>query len=306
MAADITVRAQTVPSVRRRLLPTFGLSWRILGLVDRRGDDGRAPAVPALDRALPAGLSRAADRERHAGRAGARRHARQHGDRGGQAQPAQPRPRRRRRAGRAQQAAPRPAQHPAATRHADLQPEGTRRARPDLGCAGGDDARRRLLHAHRRRIDAAAQGHGLDRGRRAADAHRDVRLHRPRAGAVDHHRAVHRRPALPRAALAGDPAACRTCRPTWWPSAARPRKPGDRPATGRPQRRDRRGRPRVPEPAARAARLAAPEVAPRRGRRGLEQDQPRPAQHPVDRASAVGPPGAAATTSARASSRRPS
>jgi signal transduction histidine kinase len=32
MAADITVRAQTVPSVRRRL-PTFGLSWRILGLV---------------------------------------------------------------------------------------------------------------------------------------------------------------------------------------------------------------------------------------------------------------------------------
>jgi signal transduction histidine kinase len=33
MAADITVRAQTVPSVRRRLLPTFGLSWRILGLV---------------------------------------------------------------------------------------------------------------------------------------------------------------------------------------------------------------------------------------------------------------------------------
>src|SRR4029077_16021456 len=33
MAADITVRAQTVPSVRRRLLPAFGLSWRILGLV---------------------------------------------------------------------------------------------------------------------------------------------------------------------------------------------------------------------------------------------------------------------------------
>jgi signal transduction histidine kinase len=32
MAADITVRAQTVPAVRRRL-PTFGLSWRILGLV---------------------------------------------------------------------------------------------------------------------------------------------------------------------------------------------------------------------------------------------------------------------------------
>ena len=32
MAADITVRAQTVSSVRRRL-PTFGLSWRILGLV---------------------------------------------------------------------------------------------------------------------------------------------------------------------------------------------------------------------------------------------------------------------------------
>src|SRR6266851_1492025 len=32
MAADITVRAQSVPSVRRRL-PTFGLSWRILGLV---------------------------------------------------------------------------------------------------------------------------------------------------------------------------------------------------------------------------------------------------------------------------------
>src|SRR4029077_17905340 len=32
MAADITVRAQTMPSVRRRL-PTFGLSWRILGLV---------------------------------------------------------------------------------------------------------------------------------------------------------------------------------------------------------------------------------------------------------------------------------
>src|SRR5437763_10879328 len=32
MAADITGRAQTVPSVRRRL-PTFGLSWRILGLV---------------------------------------------------------------------------------------------------------------------------------------------------------------------------------------------------------------------------------------------------------------------------------
>src|SRR5437763_14147519 len=32
MAADITVRAQTVPSVRRRL-PTFGLSWRIPGLV---------------------------------------------------------------------------------------------------------------------------------------------------------------------------------------------------------------------------------------------------------------------------------
>jgi len=32
MAADITVRAQTVPSVRR-WLPTFGLSWRILGLV---------------------------------------------------------------------------------------------------------------------------------------------------------------------------------------------------------------------------------------------------------------------------------
>lgn len=31
MAADITVRAQTASSVRRRL-PTFGLSWRILGL----------------------------------------------------------------------------------------------------------------------------------------------------------------------------------------------------------------------------------------------------------------------------------
>src|SRR4029077_8049695 len=33
MAADITVRAQTVPSVRRRLLPALGLSWRIRGLV---------------------------------------------------------------------------------------------------------------------------------------------------------------------------------------------------------------------------------------------------------------------------------
>src|SRR5947207_15589449 len=32
MAADITVRAQAASSVRRRL-PTFGLSWRILGLV---------------------------------------------------------------------------------------------------------------------------------------------------------------------------------------------------------------------------------------------------------------------------------
>ncbi|HYD07137.1 MAG TPA: hypothetical protein VEC60_15480, partial [Reyranella sp.] len=32
MAADITLRAATAPLARRRL-PTFGLSWRILGLV---------------------------------------------------------------------------------------------------------------------------------------------------------------------------------------------------------------------------------------------------------------------------------
>src|SRR3954471_8230152 len=33
MAADITLRAGTAPLARRRRLPTFGLSWRILGLV---------------------------------------------------------------------------------------------------------------------------------------------------------------------------------------------------------------------------------------------------------------------------------
>ena len=32
MTADMSVRAEAVPSVRRRM-PTFGLSWRILGLV---------------------------------------------------------------------------------------------------------------------------------------------------------------------------------------------------------------------------------------------------------------------------------
>ena len=33
MAADISVRAQTLAPTTRRRLPTFGLSWRILGLV---------------------------------------------------------------------------------------------------------------------------------------------------------------------------------------------------------------------------------------------------------------------------------
>jgi len=58
------------------------------------------------------------------------------------------------------------------------------------------------------------------------------------------------------------------------------------------QRRDRRGRPRVPESQAGAARLAAPEVPAGRDRLGLQQDQPRPAQHPVDRPAAVRSPGA--------------
>ena len=163
--------------------------------------------LPAVDRPLPAGLSRAADRKRHPGRPGARRHARQHGDRGGQTQPAQPRPGRRRRAGRAEQAQARPDEHRAARPHADLQSEEPRRAGADLGCAVGDGAGRLALHPGRRRIDAPAEGHGVDRRRRAADADRHVRLREPHPGPVDHHRAVHRRPALSGAALAGDPAA---------------------------------------------------------------------------------------------------
>ena len=53
-------------------------------------------------------------------------------------------------------------------------------------------------------------------------------------GAVDHHRAVHRRPALSRAALAGDPAAAGPVGRHDRRSAARPRRPGtERPPTKR-------------------------------------------------------------------------
>ena len=110
-------------------------------------------------------------------------------------------------------------------------------------------------------------------------------------GALHHHRAVHRRPALPRAALAGHPAAAG---PVGRHDGVPPRAGGGRDgaAADQAQRRDRRGRPRVPEPAARAARLAAPEVAAGRGRRRDQQDQPRSAQHAVDGAALVRPAGA--------------
>ena len=75
-------------------------------------------------------------------------------------------------------------EHRAAARHADLQSQGTGRAWHDLGRPRGDGARRALLHAGRRRIDAPAARHGLDRGRRTADAHRHVRLCRAHAAAV--------------------------------------------------------------------------------------------------------------------------
>ena len=213
MTADVTVPAQATRATRRRS-PAFGLSWRILGARRDGGDDRRGLDLPAVDRPLPRGLSRAADRKRHPGRPRARRHARQHGDRGGQAQPAQPCPGRRRRAGRAQQAQARPDEHRAARRHAELQSEGPRRPGPDLGRAGGDGAGRFALHPGRRRIDAPADGHGLDRRRRAADADRDVRLRRPHPRAVDHHRAVHRHPALSRRCAGWSSGRCRICRPT--------------------------------------------------------------------------------------------
>ena len=109
-------------------------------------------------------------------------------------------------------------------------------------------------------------------------------------GALHHHRAVHRRPALPRAALAGHPAAAG---PVGRHDGVPPRagRGRDGAPADQPQRRDRRGRPRVPQPAARAARLAAAKVAAGRGRRRDQQDQPRSAQHAVDGAPAVRPAG---------------
>src|SRR6266851_3012079 len=134
-----------------------------------------------------------------------------------------------------------------------------------------EEVKRALLN--NARVDAPAACDGVDHRRRAADAHRDVQLRHAHPGALHHHRAVHRRPALPGAALAGHPAAAGPVdrHDGVPPRAGRGR---DGAPVDQTQRRDRRGRSRVPEPAARAARLAATEVSAGRGGSRDQQDQP--------------------------------
>ena len=239
MPADITLRAGTAPLARRRF-PTFGLSWRILGLVIVAVMTAELLLfLPSIAR-YPPGLSRAADRERHAGGAGARRHARQHGDRRGQARAAQPRARRRRGAGRAQQAAPR------ALLNIPPRPDMPTFNLKERGALGliwdalaamtRDGAYYTRVGGESMRLPRAMVWIVVDE---LPMRHRDVRLQRARAGAVDHHRAVHRGAALPRAALAGDPAAAGS---VGRHGRVPPRSRGGAAATGRaPSRNDEIG-----------------------------------------------------------------
>ena len=180
MTADVTAPAESVRPLRRRN-PAFGLSLRILGLVIAAVMTAEILLfLPSIARFRLDYLD-AADRERHPGGAGARCHARQHGDRGGQARAPQPRAGRYRGAGRAQQAQARPDDHRAAPRA--CRPTTSRKSGmfqliwDALAAMAHDGA---LLHPRRRRIDAPAARHGVDHRRRAADAHRDVRA-TPRA-----------------------------------------------------------------------------------------------------------------------------
>ena len=304
MAADITVRARTVPSVRRRRCPPSGCRGASWGWC-RGGDDRRAAAVPALDRALPAGLSRAADRERHAGGAGARRHARQHGDRGGQA---------------------RLLNHARVDAVVLVEPNKPRRAllniapRPDmptfnlkergalgliwdaLGAMTRDGAYYTRIGGESMRLPRAMVWIVVDElPMRIAMYDYSV----PRAGAVDHHRAVHRRPALSRAALAGDPAAAGS---VGRHGGLPPRSRGGAAPTGR-----------APTATTRSAwstassRTCSASCAPRCARsRGWPRSARPRTRSTTTCATSCRPRGCcrtawpAATTSARASSRRPS
>ena len=111
----------------------------------------------------------------------------------------------------------------------------------------------------------------------------------PRARSLHHHLAAHRRAALCQPALAaGDAAAPAHRRDDALPRGSRRCRPRHRAVAA--QRRDRPGAARTRGDAGDGAPGAQAEGASRRARHGGDQDQPRPPQHPLDRAAHVGQP----------------